>query len=137
MSDQTPNPQGGGSGPDDPSETKTVTIKDVLDSLADNLIKTMKVDELKAICKKVTLPQKGNKKKLLEAIFMAKYGLTDTYIRLMTVCKVCHAGVKVISTKKQDIGDGRVLFTRQIKCKGKRRHTYLLKNIVGVAKPEK
>ena len=135
MSETTTNQ---GNGPDGSSETKTKTIED-LKKIDDNSIKEMKVDEMKSLCKRFDLPQKGNKKTLLETIFLAMYGYSDTYVRLMTVCKICNAGVKVLSTKKgEPMEDGRVMVTRQLKCIGKRHHTYPLKNIIGVAaKPEK
>ena len=101
-----------------------------LAKIEDADIQAMSAKDLAELCEDQPLQKKGNKKTLMERLFLKKHGQSSQYVMLMTKCKICHAKVRVTNTKKKPMGDGRTLVTRTVKCRGKHCHTYALKNIV-------
>ncbi len=97
-------------------------------TIEDNEIKEMKATDLAELCEDQGLQKKGNKKTLIGRLFLKKYGRSDKYVSLMTKCKICGAKVRVTSTKKEPMGDGRIMIVRGIKCYGRHCHTYTLKD---------
>ena len=112
------------SGPEDPPEEKRLA------DLTDEDLKGMKKTPFQELCRTEELSPSGNKEELLDRLMLKKYGLSNQYVNTMTKCKVCSAAVHVTGTKKTPLKDGRILWTRQIKCRGRHHHTYPLKDIL-------
>ncbi|HIJ70670.1 MAG TPA: hypothetical protein HPP87_04815 [Planctomycetes bacterium] len=96
--------------------------------LEQKLIKKTR-DELVEQCRDEELPCEGTKKELARRIVVKKMGSAGHHEFGMTKCKVCGAPVKVKGTRTEDLGDGRLLFIRQVQCTGKHRHRYPLKEV--------
>lgn len=101
-----------------------------LAELSDDDIKNMKKIPLQALCRKEQLSPSGNKDELVDRLMLKKYGRSDRYYNTMTKCRICSSAVSVNGKKTEPMKDGRILVTRQIKCKGKHHHTYPLKDII-------
>jgi len=48
----------------------------------------------------------------------------------MLKCAICSQPARVMKTEKEKLEDGRMLITRQVRCTGKNRHTYPLKDMI-------
>jgi len=58
-------------------------------------------------------------------------GVTNRFVGAgMDKCCICGLKAHVVKVQKEEMEDGRMLITRQIKCTGKHRHTYPMKEIV-------
>ena len=107
----------------------TTTLKEVtIDQLA-----KLNLNELRHLCKEEGLEIGGKKMDLFKRLFVQKTGRSDTFSPANTKCKICNEPIKVMGTQKRQLSGGRILITRQIRCTGKHRHTYPLKEII---KPE-
>lgn len=101
--------------------------KPTLETLSDEEIKDMSAQKLSDLCKDEDLVQKGTKNDKIKRLFLKKYGISDRYVNLMTKCRVCHHAVRVIGTDTKKLPDGRTFVTRNVKCIGRHRHTYPIK----------
>jgi len=115
-----------------PKEQPEISLK----TMADEDIKKMKKEPLKDLCKKEGLLYSGTVASLIKRLFLKKYGHTDRYICMMTKCGVCHASVKVTSTKKIARKDGSIVIMRQLKCSGKHKHTFSKTEIIPAPKKD-
>ena len=107
----------------------TTTLKEVtIDQLA-----KLNINELRHLCKEEGLETGGEKGVLLKRLIVQKTGRSDRFISTKTRCKICCEPAKVVSTRRRELSNGRILMTRQLRCTGKHRHTYPLKEII---KPE-
>jgi len=104
-----------------------------LDEIKTEELVKMKAVELKELCKTEGLSCNGNKKELLERLQTKKFGRSDRFVGNLTKCRYCGSPVRVFSTSRQVIENG-VLLIRGIRCSGKHRHTYQLKELI---RPEK
>ncbi len=93
-------------------------------------INKMKVAKLRQLCKTEGLKIGGSKNELAERLRIRKTGRSDRYIGQDTRCIICSEKVKVICIARSDMDDGRTLVTRTVRCSGKNKHTYPLKEIV-------
>ena len=112
----------------------TTTLKEVtIDQLAE-----LNINELRNLCKEEGLEIGGKRTDLFKRLFVQKTGRSDTFSPANTRCRICSNPVKVMGTQKRQLTDGRTLITRQIRCTGKHRHTYPLKEIIRpeLPKPE-
>ena len=99
------------------------------------------INELRAMCRERKLPVHGNKQRLIDRLGgvplrkpagSAGAGRSDRYVGAnLTRCRVCGKPVRVRSTQKKVMGDGRTLVVRNVMCAGKHRHRYPLKEVVG------
>jgi len=90
-----------------------------------------KINELRRMCREKGLPTGGTKKELSQRLLTEATAGTDRFAGAGTLkCKVCSLTVKVTSTQKTTLEDGRTLITRQVKCTGKHGHTYSLPEIL-------
>ena len=105
-------------------------VPDVPDGIGVDELKKLNKKRLAAICKKEGLPSSGTKDELINRLIAKRFGTSRRYVGPLTTCKVCGAGVFVKSTEQNPLGDGRMMVTRHIKCKGKNAHRYPLKEIV-------
>lgn len=112
----------------------TTVLKEVtIDQLA-----KLKINEMRRLCEEEGLETGGKKTDLFKRLFVQKTGRSDTFSPANTKCKICSEPVKVTRTQRQQLTDGRILVTRQVRCTGKHRHTYRLKEIIRpeLSKPE-
>ena len=84
---------------------------------------------LAGLCRSEGLPEAGLKSELIERLTAAKHGGAAGYVPGKTLCRYCGAPVKVTKTVPQEMGDGRILITRQLRCEGRNRHSYPVKEI--------
>ncbi len=89
------------------------------------------VAQLRQMCKDEGLAALGNKAELVKRLSIKKFGPSDTHEPARTKCKFCSAQVRVTGTHRDKMKDGRTMVTRQVRCAGRHRHSYPLKNIVG------
>lgn len=68
------------------------------------------------------------RERLLETLRGAS-GQPGKHTHGRTPCEICRKPAKVTVTKRKKMADGRTLVTRTMKCTGKHKHTYPLKNI--------
>ena len=68
------------------------------------------------------------RERLLETLTQAA-GEPGKHTHGRTPCGICRKPAKVVGTKRTKMPDGRTLVTRTMKCSGKHKHTYPLKNI--------
>ena len=97
-------------------------------------LQKMDVNKLRGRCKAAGLSGKGAKDALIERLRPRVRRITRRYIEGVTTCAYCPADIMVTGTDKQPMADGRVMVTRQIKCKGKHNHKYPLKETVSADK---
>jgi len=94
------------------------------------------INELRAMCKERDLPVHGNKQRIIGRLSTAEKpqpGRSERYVGAgLTLCNICRAAVRVRSTQRTPMEDGRVLLTRNVICSGKHHHRYPLKEIVPV-----
>ncbi|HUW18257.1 MAG TPA: hypothetical protein VMW16_03060 [Sedimentisphaerales bacterium] len=112
----------------------TTTLKEVtIDQLA-----KLKINELRHLCEEEGLETGGKRMDLFKRLFVQKTGRSDTFSPANTKCRICNEPVKVTGTQRRQLTEGRTLVTRQIRCTGKHRHTYPLKEIIQpeLPKPE-
>lgn len=114
-------------------QTTTETVWN-LASVAIAEIDEMPVDELKELSKIEGLPVTAKKRaELIRQLKTKKIGRDDRYSgRGQTKCCVCGAPVTVKGTIRTTLEDGRILVTRNVRCQGKHKHTYPLKDIIPV-----
>ena len=94
-------------------------------------IEAMTVGELKELSKISALPVTGKRGELIKQLKVKKIGRADRYAGPgQTKCCVCDAAVTVKGTTRATLDDGRILITRSVRCQGKHKHTYPLKEIV-------
>lgn len=115
--------QGSGGGPNDEES--------LLPELTNQNIEALTVKELRELCVLEQLPVSGNKSDLTRRLLLKKNGEPKRFAGAATKCRICGAEVSVTGTKTKQTKDGRRLVTRMIKCKGKHRHTYPLKEKIG------
>jgi len=97
-------------------------------------LKTMKVKELRELAKKEGLKIGGTKKELIERLLAKRTGVSSRYAGQQTICRICGARVIVKNTSTKILDDGRMLITRQVKCVGKNKHTYPIKEMLPAQK---
>ena len=97
-------------------------------------INKMKMAELRQLCKAEGLKIGGPKNELQQRLRIRKTGRSDRYVGQETRCAICGERIKVTCTISTVMDDGRTLITRTVRCSGKNKHTYPLKEIV---EPEK
>lgn len=125
-------PDGQNSGSKENEKTKGASppAEPSLATLSDEDIKAMTGKKLTALCKLEELKQKGTNDDKIKRLFLKKYGRSDKYVNLMTKCRICNHRVLVTGTDKKKLDDERLLITRSVKCTGRHRHTYPLKEII-------
>ena len=94
----------------------------------------MKVAELRELCKAEGLSSSGIKKELLKRLLTKKLGRSDRFVGDLTKCRYCGSLVRVIGTDTKVISDEKTLVTRSVRCSGKHRHAYQLKEIIPAQK---
>jgi len=93
-------------------------------------LKTKKLNELRSLCKIAGLATAGKKAELIDRLHAHTAGQSDRWVGKLTACKVCGARVMVSRTITQSLDDNRTLVTRYVRCQGRHRHTYPLKEVV-------
>jgi len=93
-------------------------------------IETLKVEHLRKLCKVEGIKISGKKGELVKRLLLKKSGQSTSYTGQLTKCRICGSPVRVTGTNRKTLGDGRILVTRQIRCAGRHKHTYPLKEIV-------
>ena len=99
-----------------PTETKTLN--------------DLSIRELQSRAKAAGLGTSRSKAALIERLEAIPAVRVTHHVHGTTLCRICRAKTKVTNTKKHTMADGRSLITRQMRCVGKHRHTYPLREIV-------
>ena len=110
---------------------KTVKLSDV--KAGD--IGEMKINQLRELCRIEEMKVGGSKKELIDRLLIKKTGRSDRYTSQFPKCRVCGAKVIVKGTDRKPLDDGRTLVTRNIRCIGKHRHTYPIKELLSTEEP--
>jgi len=105
---------------------KTVKLSDV--KAGD--IGEMKMNQLRELCRIEEMKVGGSKKELIDRLLIKKTGRSDRYAGQQTCCRICGARVIVKGTDSKTLDDGRTVVTRNIRCLGRHKHTYPLKEIL-------
>jgi len=107
-----------------------------LEEIAAKDLPEMTVRQLQELARAEGVPADGNKAELVKRLAAHKQGRSDRHMHGQTICQIAGCGerMRVMHTERQDMGDGRVLITRQMRCMGRRRHTYPLTEIVSAGK---
>lgn len=92
-------------------------------------LKKFNTNELRHLCKKERLETVGPKQVLFKRLLVQKTGRSDKFTPARTKCVICFEPVKVVRTQRKELADGCILVTRQVRCTGRHRHTYPLKEI--------
>jgi len=120
--------------PEKDSSEETGQERETLQELGTDEIKNMKgitgLNELRTLCKTEGLPVSGKKDELIDRLLIKKLGKSDRFVPGSIKCLVCGAKARVTGTTKQPFDGNKILITRQVKCNGKNRHTYPIKEIV-------
>lgn len=95
-------------------------------------MKRPSINNLRDECQRRGLPIGGSKKELAERLAVAEGGVANRYVGggIALKCQICNLRAKVTKTASRDLGDGRTLITRQVKCIGRHGHTYPIREIV-------
>jgi len=97
--------------------------------LTESDIKTAPYQTLRRWSVEAGLGAAGKASDIARRLIVALTGTTKKHTHGLTKCDICGHPVVVASTQRTPIDDGRTLVTRYMRCKGKHRHTYPLKEI--------
>jgi len=106
-----------------------------LDDVKAGDIGTMKTNQLRELCRIEGLKVGGSKKELIDRLLVKKTGVNDKYAGRLTSCRVCGARVIVKGTDSRTLDDGRTLVVRNVRCLGKNKHTYPIKELLTAEEP--
>ena len=95
-----------------------------------NDLDSMRYVDLQIVCKEHKLPYMGKKADLIKRLTVKLAGKADKYTGQLTKCKICGMPVSIISTTTKKMANGKILVARQVRCLGRHRHTYPLKEVV-------
>ena len=115
--------------PENDSPKEKGQERETLQEIGTDEIKDMKLNELRTLCSTEELPVSGKKDELVDRLLIKKLGKSDRFVPGSIKCLICGAKARVTKTVKQSY-EGKTLITRQVKCDGKNRHTYPIKEIV-------
>ncbi len=111
-------------------ETETTPELDTSKTFEKAELNDLTVTSLKEICIVRRVSAAGKKAELVDRIMKSQGAITDRWVQGLTVCKVCRQKVTVRKTSKSPLSEGRTLITRNVRCTGRHRHRYPLKEVV-------
>jgi RNase P subunit RPR2 len=101
-----------------------------MDEMTEQVIREkLDTKELQAVAETLGLDTTGKHQELIDRIIKARVARSKQYVGKLTICQLCGKPVIVQRTMSTQMSDGRTLKTRYVKCQGKGRHTYPIKNI--------
>ena len=106
-----------------------------LENFTDPQLKELSHRDLIELSKNEEISWNHSAEQLVANLICKKHGQSQKYICRRTICKFCGAPIRVMGTQRKTMEDGRVLVTRSVKCIGRHRHSYPLKEIIGNSKP--